>query len=206
MAYSSVITYPVYDLNSTEFLEVVRELLQVEMLNQRTAHGKIFLPLVVKPDEYLLDKVADKEIAPSYCAISKAKMESSDPNFPSQQNNMNFYIISILAFGLGNLRKIADSIYVILNDLDVKTYLSQVESARGDRLVYNKNSLHISSLSTEIEEKKTLNSKNVIYGNLIFQAQITEKTQLNTSTPIHSVVVTNKIGEDEKEIIQTKTY
>ncbi len=206
MAYSTKITYPIYNLNSTEFLEVVRELLQVEMLNQRNNHGKTFLPQSVKTDEYLLNDISDKEIDPSYCAISKSKMESSDQNFPSQQNNLNYYIISILANGLENLRKIADSIYIILNDLDVKIYLSQVESIRGDILVYNKNTLKISSLSTEIEEKKTMNDKNVIYGNLIFEAQIIEKTQLNTSTPIDSIEVINKIGENKKEVKQLTEY
>lgn len=206
MAYLPQLTYPVYDLNSTEFMEVVREVLQVEMLNQKNNHSKPFLPEKVNPDEYLLNGIAPTEMNPSYCAIVKAKMDGTEDNFPSQQNNNNIYIISILAYGLEDLRKIADSIYVILNDLNVRTYLSQVESVRGDKLVYNKSTLKVSSLSTEIKEKKTLNNEDAIYGNLIFEAQIVEKTQLNTSTPIDSVHVDNKFGENEKEVKQITEY
>lgn len=200
MAYASQITYEVYDLNSTEFLRLVQEVLHVEMLNQRATHNKTFLPQIVRGDDYLVDKIADKDINPSFCAISKAKMEGSESNFASQQNNLNYYIISIMANGLENLRKVADSIYVILNDLDVKTYLSMVEDSNGCKIVFNKSTLKISSLSTEFEVKKTENNRDVIYGNLILEAQIVEKTRLNTSTPINSVDLTNKFGEDKKEI------
>lgn len=200
--YTSQLTYPVYDLNSTEFMEVVREVLQVEMLNQKNNHGKSFLPEKVNPDRYLLNGIADTEMNPSYCAIAKAKMNGTEDNFSIQQNNNNIYIISILAYGLSDLRKIADSIYVILNDSDVRIYLNEVESVRGDKLVFRKSAMRISSLSTEIEEKKTKDNKDAIYGNLIFEAQIVERTQLNTSTPIDSVYVDTRFGEDEKKIEQ----
>lgn len=206
MAYTSQITYPIYDLNSTEFMEVVRELLQIEMLNQRTAHGKAYLPQLVKGDDYLVNPISDTDINPAFCSITKAKMESTDHNFPTQQNNMNYYIISLLAKGIDNLRKIADAIYIILNDLDIKMYLSLATSTNGDKLLYTKSSLEIKSLSTEIEERKTVNEKDVVYGNLVLQAQITEVVQKNTYPEIEGINEVHEIGSDEKEITQITNY
>jgi len=200
MAYSSKVTYPIYDLNSTEFMEVVRELLQVEMLNQRTTHGKTFLPQVVKKDEYLLNPIADKEMNPAFCAIIKAKTEGTDQNISNQQNDLTYYIISIMANGLENLRKIADSIYIILNDMDVKSYLYLYKNASGDNLIYDSEKYKVNSMSAEIEEKKTMNDKNIIYGNVILQAQIVEVPKENTHPAVEGVNVNLQAGPNKKEI------
>ena len=44
MAYSAIITYPVYDLNSSLFIELIRDILQKEFLNQINTQGKSFRP------------------------------------------------------------------------------------------------------------------------------------------------------------------
>lgn len=197
MAYKAQITYPVYELNSTEFMNVVKEVLQVEMLNQRTTHGKTYLPIEVKGDDYLVNPINSNDLNPAFCSIAKPEFKKGDVNFSKQQNNNVIYIISILAKGLNDLRKIADSIYIILNDLDVKTYLSQAKSTRGDLMLFRKESFMVNSLSTEIEERKTVNDKNVLYGNLIVEAQIAEVTQFNTYTPIDSVDLKVQLGNEE---------
>lgn len=206
MAYSSKLTYPIYDNNASLFLEVLRELLEVEMLNQRTTHSKTFLPQTVKRDEYLLNPIADKEIDPSFCSIIKAKMEGTEQRFSNQQNDLNHYIIGVLADGLTNLRKICDTIYIILNDMDVKHYLFLYKNAENENLISDSGQYYVKNFSTDYEVSKTMNDKNIVYGYLILQAEISEVPKINTYDEIDSIDITNKFGTDEKEVNQLTSY
>jgi hypothetical protein len=174
MAYESKITYEVDDLNSSIFLEMIREILQVEFLNQRTEHSKTFLPQLVKKDEYLLSPVVDKEIDPAFCSVIKASMQNTDSRYFNQNNDTNQYIIGILANGLENLRKIADAVFMILNDLDIKNYLFTFKDANGTQLISDSAEYYIQNLSTEYEVTKTMNNREIVYGSLVLNAQIAE--------------------------------
>lgn len=206
MAYTARLTYSVYDLNSSLFLEVVRELLQAEFINQRLTPALQFLPKIVKTDEYLLNPISDKDIDPAFCSIIKAKMSNTDNRFANQQNDLNSYVIGILADGLTNLRKIADAIYEILNDMDVKNYLFLYKNLNGENLISDSGRYFVESLSTEFEVSKTMNDKNIVYGNLVLNAEISEVTKFNTYADIDQITIDLKLGEDEKNIKQTTTY
>lgn len=201
--YTSLLTYPIYDLNSSEFIELIRTILEIEFNNQITEHSKTFLPTVVKKDEYLLSPVSDKEINPAFCSVIKAKMNNTEYRFSNQQNELNSYVIGILANGLENLRKIADAIYEILNDMDVKNYLFHYKNALGDNLISDSGEFYISSLSTEYEVSKTMNDKNIIYGSLVLNAQIAEVPKENTHSQLEGVTIDHKVGENEINIKQT---
>lgn len=200
MSYTAKLSYSVYDLNSSVLVELVKEVLQVEFLNQRTEHGNTYLPQVVKKDEYLLSPVSDKEINPAFCSVIKAKMEGTEQRFSNQQNDKNQYIIGILANGLENLRKIADAVYVILNDMDVRHYFYQVTDTEGNRLISDSGEFYIKALSTEFEVSKTMNNKEIVYGYLILNAEVSEVPKFNTYSTFEGVTAEIKVGEDEKEI------
>lgn len=202
MAYTSQLTYGVYNQNATLFLEVVREVLEVEFLNQKNNFGKSFLPGKVQTDEYLLNPIPDKDFDPSWCSVIKAKWESGENQFIEQQNNMCYYIIGIMARGMEDLRKIGDSIYVILNDMNVKQYFFLYENGAGERLISNSGEYLVKSLSTEYEIKKTNNDKDVIYGNLVLQAEILELAAFNETTPLTEIHTTHKLGENLTEVKQ----
>jgi len=173
-------------------------------LNQRTEHGKTFLPQLVKTDEYLLNPIADKQIDPAFCSIIKAKSDGTEQRFASQQNDLNHYIIGVLANGLENLRKITDAIYIILNGMDVKNYLFLYKNLNGDNLISDSGKYFVKSLSTEYEVSKGLNDKDIIYGSLILQAEIAEVSKFNTYPVVNRIDVTGKYGvneEEDKEIV-----
>jgi hypothetical protein len=201
--YESLITYPVYDLNSSEFVELIKEILEAEFSEQRTTHNKTFLPTEVKTDEYLLSPIADKEINPAFCSVIKAKMNSTDYRYSVQQNDLNNYIIGILANGLENLRKIGDAIYEILNDMDVKNYIFTYKNALGNNVISDSGEFYISSLSTEFEVSKTMNDKNIVYGSLVLNAQIAEIPKENTHPSLTEMSVDHKLGDNEIKLTQT---
>jgi len=203
MSYTVQLTYPVYDLNSSEFITLIQNVLQTEFQNQITVHGNTFLPISVKTDEYLLNPIADKEINPAFCSIIKAKMSSTDNRFSKQQNDSNSYIIGILADGLTNLRKIADAIYVILNDMDVKNYLFLYENSDGCKIISDSGQYFVNSLSTDFEVSKTMNDKNIVYGNIVLNAEIAEVPKFNDYTQIEEVTTDLKIGENDINVKQT---
>ena len=190
MAYSPLITHATYDLNSSLFLELVREVLQVEFLNQRNNFAQTFLPKVVKKDEYLLNPVADTDIDPAFCSVIKAKSQPGDNQFHGQSSELNTYVIGILADGLENLRKIADAAYIILNDMDVKNYFFNYKNTDGDQVVTNSGKYKITALSTEFEVMKTMNDKNIIYGFLILEAEIGEKAKFNLRPTLKEIDIT----------------
>jgi hypothetical protein len=203
MAYTAKITYGVYDLNSTYFMGLIKTILEAEFTKQRlTPLSKTFLPKAVKTDEYLLSPIADKEIDPAFCSIIKAKMEGTDQRFSSQQNEMNTYIIGILADGLTNLRKIADAIYIILNDMDVKDYIFKYQNSSGENLISDSLKYQVKSLSTDFEVSKTMNDKEIVYGSIILQAEISETPKFNTHDLIGSVDLGLQVGENEIQINQ----
>ncbi len=204
--YTPLLTYPVYDLNSSEFVELIRNILEVEFNNQITEHSKTFLPTVVKKDEYLLSPVADKEIDPAFCSVIKAKMEGTEHRFANQQNDSNSYVIGVLADGLENLRKITDAIYEILNDMDVKNYLFLYENANGDNIISNSGEYYVKNLSTEYEVSKTMNDKNIIYGYLILNAEISETPKFNEYAAIDEIATDLNVGPNEKSVKQTTKY
>lgn len=204
--YTPLLTYPVYDLNSSEFIELLASILEAEFNEQITTFGKDFLPTSVKKDEYLLSPISDKEIDPAFCSIIKAKMLSTDNRFSNQQNDSNNYIIGILADGLENLRKIADAIYEILNDMDVKDYLFKYKNALGDQVISNSGEYYIKNLSTEYEVSKTMNNKNIVYGYLILNTEISEVPKLNTHEEINEITTDLELGENKKVIVQTTKY
>lgn len=202
MAYTSILTYPIYDLNSSDFIQLIADILKTEFLNQRTVHGKTFLPIDVKKDEYLLSPISDKEINPAFCSVIKAKMDSTEQRFSNQQNELNTYIIGILADGLSNLRKIADAIYIILNDMSIKNYIFLYKNALGHNLISDSGQYKVSSLSTEYEVTKTMNDKNIVYGFLALNAEISEVPKLNTYTEIEGVTIEYKLGDNEINLTQ----
>ena len=206
MAYTAQLTYPVYDLNSSLFLEVLKDVLQSELINQRLTTSLQFLPKTVKTDEYLLSPISDKEIDPAFCSIIKAKISNTDNRFANQQNDLNSYIIGILADGLTNLRKIADAIYEILNDMDVKNYLFLYKNTNGDNLISDSGQYFIQSLNTEFEVSKTMNDKNIVYGSLVLNAEIAEVPKFNTYTDIDQISTDLKIGENEINVKQVTNY
>ena len=198
--YTSLLTYPVYDSNSSEFLELIRSILKAEFDKQISTYSKDFLPTEVKTDEYLLAPIADKEINPAFCSIIKAKMDGTDRRFSDQQNDNNSYIIGVLADGLLNLRKILDSIYIILNDMSIKAYIFKYKNANQETLISNSGEFYVKGLSTEFEVSKTMNDKQIIYGYLVLNAEIAEVPKLNTYTAIEGVDVNLKVGADQKDI------
>jgi hypothetical protein len=206
MAYSALLTYSIYDTNSSEFLELIRSILEAEFVKQRNSYSKTFLPKVVKSDEYLLNPVSDKEIDPAFCSIIKAKMDGTDQRFGSQNNNSNLFVIGVLADGLSNLRKILDSIYIILNDLDVKNYIFLVKNTSGDNYISDSGQYMVKNLSTDFEVSKTMNDKEIVYGSLILQAEISETPKLNTHAAIDEIEVVHQFGENEIEVTQLKNY
>jgi hypothetical protein len=206
MSYTAKITYPVYDLNSSLFMGLIQDVLIAEFTEQRATHTKMFLPKDVQLDSYLLNPIADKEIDPAFCSIIKAKMSNTDRRFADQQNDSNSYIIGILADGLDNLRKIADAIYIILNDMDVKNYLFLYENASGDKIISNSGEYYISALSTEFEVSKTMNDRNIVYGYLVLNAEIAEVPKYNTHTPIDQITTNLKLGVNETDLEQTDKY
>ena len=203
MSYEVQLTYPVYDLNSSEFITIIQTILQTEFQNQITEYSNDFLPTDVKTDEYLLSPIADKEINPAFCSIIKAKMSSTDQRFSTQQNDSNSYIIGILANGLTNLRKIADAIYEILNDMDVKNYIFLYKNAAGDQIISDSGQYFVNSLSTDFEVSKTMNDKNIVYGSIVLNAEIAEVPKENTHTEIVGSTTDLKMGKDKKNIKQT---
>jgi len=203
MAYTAKLTYSIYDSNSSLFLELLKTILETEFTAQRIApHLKTFLPKAVQTDEYLLSPIADKEIDPAFCSIIKAQMKGTENRFAGQQNELNYFIIGVLANGLANLRKILDAISIILNDNDVKIYLFQYKNALGENLISNSSQYMIKELSSEFEVSKTINDKNIVYGSLILQAEISEVVKLNTYTPINSVDLNLELGNNEVNINQ----
>lgn len=137
--YSSKITYPILELNSSFFLETLRKVLEVELLKQRTDFGKTFLPQIVKKDDYLLNPILDSDMNPSFCAIIKAKTLDDKSGAKQQQNTNTAYMIVVAAYGLTVLREIQDVIFQILNDLNVKHYFQQLqrEVVSGEIYPYN---------------------------------------------------------------------
>lgn len=204
--YTPLLTYPVYDLNSSEFVEIIRKILEVEFNNQITVHSKTFLPSVVKKDEYLLAPVADKEIDPAFCSVIKAKMAGTEHRFANQQNDENMYVIGVLADGLENLRKITDAAYEILNDMAVKSYLFLLKNANDDNLISNSGEFYVKNLSNEYEVTKTMNDKNIIYGYLILNAEISETPKFNEYIAIEGIDTDLKVGADEKSVKQTINF
>lgn len=205
MAYTSKITYPVYDLNSTLFVELVREVLQVEFLEQRNNHSKDYLPLVVKNDEYLVNPISDEEINPAYCAVTRAKSEIEGQLF-KQENLVNSFIIQVVANGLENLRKVTDAIFIILNDMDVKHYFFQYKNDDNQNIIFDSSLYKIDSISTDITTKKVINNKDVVMGNLVLQAGIAEVVKYNKTTQTEGASTSHKIGESQIEIKQETNY
>lgn len=201
MAYTSKINYSIYDLNSSLFVDVIKEVLQVEFLKQRTTYSKTFLPQVVKKDEYLLSPISDKDIDPAFCSVIKAKMEGTEQRFSEQQSDDNMYIIGILANGLENLRKIADAVYIILNDHNVKNYIWSYADSEGNKLISDSGKYFVKSLSTEYEVSKTMNDKEIVYGSLVLGAEIAEIPLIGTYADFEGANITLEAGEDKKEII-----
>lgn len=199
--YNSLITYSIYDLNSTLFLELIREILQAEFLKQRTDFAKTFLPLTVESDSYLLEPLADKEINPAFCSVIKARSTNSENQFHGQDNNLNTFIIGILANGLENLRKISDAAYIILNDMDVKNYLFNYK-VDDNNIIFDDGTYKVSSMSTEFEVSKTMNDKNIVYGNLILTCEIGEVAKFNAHEPLTEINTTHQLGVNEIEVIQ----
>lgn len=200
------ITYSVYDLNSSLFIDVIKNILEVEFNNQITVHGNTFLPVAIKTDEYLLNPISDTDINPSFVSIIKAKMTNKEGIYHEQQNNSNSYVIGILADGLENLRKIGDAIYEILNDMDIKNYVFLYKNANGEQIISDSGKYFINSLSTEFEVSKTINDKNIIYGNLVLNAEISESAKFNTHAEINNATTDFKFGENEINVTQTTTY
>jgi phenylpyruvate tautomerase PptA (4-oxalocrotonate tautomerase family) len=200
MSYSSVITYEIYDLKSSLFLDLIKEILEAEFTKQIEDYENDFLPSEVKTDEYLLNPVSDLDIDPSFCSIIKAKSVNGENQFHNQTNEKNTFIIGILAEGLENLRKISDAIYIILNDMDVKNYIF------GQGLLADSGSYKITELSSEFQVSKTINDREIIYGYLTLEAEIMEVPKLNTYEAIDEVSLTQKVGANEIEITQTSTY
>lgn len=194
--YSPLLTYGVYDLNSSLFLEVLRNVLEVELSNQVANKGKTFLPLSVKKDEYLLNPVSDLDINPAFCSILKAKQVKAESNFHQQSNEKNTYIIGILAEGLENLRKIADAIFIILNDMDVKNYLFTYKDAQGNNLIADSGTYRVISLSNEFEVSQTINDRNIIYGSLSLEVDIAEIAKLNTYNKLTEVDTTLQLSNE----------
>jgi hypothetical protein len=206
MAYSALLTYSIYDTNSSVFLELIRSILEAEFVKQRGSFSKTFLPKVVKADEYLLNPVSDKEIDPAFCSIIKAKFDGTDQRFSSQNNNLNFFVIGVLADGLSNLRKILDTVYIILNDLDVKNHIFLAKNTSGDNYISDSGQYMIKNLSTDFEVSKTMNDKEIVYGSLILQAEISETPKINTYADINEIEVVNTFGDNEKEVTQLTNY
>jgi hypothetical protein len=125
--YQSKITYPISELNSSFFLEELRKVLEIELLNQRNNFTKTFLPESVKKDDFLLNPITDSDLNPAFCAIVKAKSIDNKEGFNEIQVIDNTFLVKIAAYGLDNLRKIQDVIFQILNDLDVKHYFYQLK-------------------------------------------------------------------------------
>lgn len=125
--YTAKITYPIPELNNSFFLEKLRNVLQIELLNQRNVFNKTFLPQLVKKDDYLLNTITDSDLNPSFCAIVKAKADNANEGFNELQVLKIIYLVKIAAYGLDNLRNIQDVIFQILNDLDVKHYFYQLK-------------------------------------------------------------------------------
>lgn len=205
--YVQQLTYPIYDLNSTLFAEEIRNVLEVEFNSQITNHGKDFLPTVVKADGYLVNPInADSDLNPAFVAITRSNSDN-DSGFQFKQTNLdNTYIIQIVAIGLDNLRKIADAIFIILNDMNVKHYFNKLKNSYGEEIIYNPDTYKIESITTDLQASKTNGNKDVVMGNLRLTASIAETVKFNETTPINSVVLTNEIGEDKIAITQTNTY
>lgn len=183
MAYISLITYGIYDLNSSLFLELIREILEVEFNKQRNQFAKTFLPKIVKKDEYLLSPVSDTDINPAFCSVIKAASKNAENHFHQQSNEDNTFIIGVLADGLENLRKILDSIYIILNDMDVKNYLFTYG------ILSDTGKYRINQMNHEFEVSKTSNDKNIVYGSLTLQAEIAEIAKENLRKTLKEVGV-----------------
>lgn len=202
MAYTSRITYPIYDLNASAFLTILQEILQVEMLNQRTAYTKSFLPKLVKTDEYLLNPVSNTDLDPSFCSIVKTKADVTDNRFTTQQANINNYAILVYANGISNLRKILDAIYIILNDTDIKAYLFRLKNSNNENLIWDSGSYFVKSLDTDYDINKSMNDKDVVLGAINLEVAISEVAKLNTYPELTSIEVINKVGNDEIGIKQ----
>lgn len=179
MAYTSLITYSIYDLNSSLFLELIREILEVEFNKQRNQFAKTFLPKVVKKDEYLLNPVSDTDIDPAFCSVIKAASKNAENHFHQQSNEDNTFIIGVLADGLENLRKILDSVYIILNDMDIKNYLFTYKNIDGNLILSDTGKYRVNQMNHEFEVSKSINDKNIVYGSLTLQAEILETVPFN---------------------------
>jgi len=204
MIYSPKITYPIYDLNSSLFLEIIRNILETEFQNQINIFGNLFLPISVSSDSYLLDPISDKEINPAFCSIIKAKSINLENQFHSQENIKNTFIIGILADGIENLRKICDAIYIILNDMEIKSYIFLITNEAGEKLISDDSSFKVSSMSTEFEVSKTMNDKNIVYGSIQLEAEIEESFKFNIHVPLKEVHITHQLGENLTELKQTE--
>lgn len=200
--YTTRITYPVYDLNSSEFVTLIKNVLQAEFTEQIASHGKSFLPTVVKADEYLVDKIMDSEINPAFCSIIKAKSAGTDQRFGNQDNNENLFVIQILAKGLSNLRNISDAIYEILNDMDVKDYIFKYRNALNQQIISDSGKYFVSSTVFEFDVKKTINDKDIINGHLVLNAEIAEIPKENQHGALDGANVDHKLGENEINITQ----
>lgn len=203
--YTSLITYPVYNLNSSEFAIMIKDILQAEFTEQRATHNKTFLPTIVKTDEYLVNKIMDSDINPAFCSVIKDSSSSTDNRFGVQNNDNNKFVIQILAKGLENLRKISDAIYEILNDLDVQNYIFSYKNALGQQIISDSGKYFISSMNSDFDVKKTINDKDIINGHLVLNAEIAEIPKENTHSELIEMNVDHKLGENETNIKQIST-
>lgn len=203
--YSSLITYSIYDLNSSLFLELIREVLDVEFTKQRDEFGNTFLPIEVKTDEYLVNPVSDLDINPAFCSVIKATSSNGENHFHSQSNEVNTYLVRVLADGLENLRKILDSVFIILNDMDIKSYLFTCKNSNGDKIISNDGMYRVNQMSNEFEEQKTINDKNIVGGYLTLQAEITETSKFNLHPLLTEANTELQVGPNKKSTILNTT-
>ena len=203
--YSSLITYSIYDLNSSLFLELIREILDVEFTKQRNVFGNDFLPVNVKTDEYLVNPISDLDINPAFCSVIKAASSNGENHFHGQSNEVNTFLIRVLADGLENLRKILDSVYIILNDMDIKNYLFTYKNANGEKILSNDGMYRVNQMSNEFEEQKTINDKNIVGGYLTLQAEIAEVSKFNTYPELTELNIDLQVGPNQKSTIINNT-
>lgn len=204
--YSSLITYSTYDLNSSLFLEIIREILEIEFTKQINDFSNNFLPVEVKKDEYLLNPISDQDINPAFCSVIKAAANNAENQFHGQSNETNNFIVGVLADGLENLRKILDTVYIILNDMDIKNYIFTYKNADGNLILSDTGSYRVNQMSNEFEVSKTKNDKNITYGFLTLQAEIAEVSKENLHPDLVEVNTELKLGENEISIVQNTKY
>jgi hypothetical protein len=198
--YSTLITYPVYDLNSSEFVGVIQDVLQKEFINQTDNHSIDYLPVVVNTDEHLTSPIADSVMNPAYVSVIKGASKDSEHFFFEQNSDLNYFVIGVNAYGLANLRKIQDAIYIILNDMDVKHYLWQLKNDDGENYISDSGMYKVIKNDSQFEEKKTINDKDVVYGSLILQVQIAEVVKQNTYPDLEGMNTDLNLGENKTSV------